>query len=373
MDFKDQIKQLAARIEKQKDNIASEEATKTAFIMPFIQALGYDVFDPTEVVPEMDCDLVKKKGEKIDYAICKDGETIMLIECKHWQQDLNLHETQLQKYFVASKAKFGVLTNGIEYRFYTDLAKPNIMDTTPFLVVDMQKLKDEQVTALRKFHKSYFNLEDIQSSASELKYMSELKAIIREEFQNPSDDMVRMLAKRVYDGAVTQKVIEQFKNIVKRSLNDYINDDIADRLNIAISSTETKNGSTAQPEQDEEPQTPQDTAQSKIVTTEEELEGFYIMKSILRDVLPSSRISYKDTQSYFAIIIDNKPYKTISRLFFDREERKRISIVKSDRSEVKYYISTLDDIYTHAEELKAEAKRYCEDDATTKDNTVNTD
>ena len=320
MDFKDQIKQLSARVEKIKDNILTEEATKNAFIMPFIQALGYDVFDPTEVVPELDCDLVKKKGEKIDYAIQKDGETIMLFECKHWQQDLNLHETQLQRYFTSSKARFGVLTNGIEYRFYSDLNKPNLMDTTPFLVVNMAKLKEDQITALRQFHKSYFNLEDILSSASELKYMSELKAVIRDEFQSPSDDMVRLLAKRVFEGMVTQKVIEQFREIVKRSLNDHINDAIADRLNIAIS----------------------------------------LVKSILRNVLPSERITYRDAQTYFAILIDDNNRKTICRLYFN-SANKRIGIVKGDKSEVRYPLTTLDDIFTHAEELKEEAKRFKED------------
>lgn len=358
MDFKDKIKQLSVRIDKIKDSIFTEEATKTAFIMPFIQALGYDVFDPTEVVPEMDCDLVKKKGEKIDYAIQKDGSTIMIIECKHWQQNLNLHETQLQRYFVASHAKFGVLTNGIEYRFYSDLSKPNLMDTAPFLVVNMCKLKEEQITALRQFHKSYFNLEDILSSASELKYMSELKAVIRDEFQTPSDDMVRLLAKRVYEGMVTQKVIEQFKEIVKRAMNDHINDAIADRLNIAISSTETKAEPVAQAEQIDEPTAPQD--EPKIITTEEELEGFYIVKSILRSVLPSERITYRDAQTYFAILIDDNNRKTISRLYFN-SANKRIGIVKGDRSEVKYPLSALDDIFSHADELKEEAKRFKED------------
>ena len=86
MDFKGHIKQLSERVAKLKENIGTEEATKTAFIMPFIQALGYDVFDPTEVVPEFTCDLGIKKGEKIDYAIYKDGQPIILIECKNWQQ-----------------------------------------------------------------------------------------------------------------------------------------------------------------------------------------------------------------------------------------------------------------------------------------------
>ena len=92
MDFKDQIKILADRVSKLKEQILTEEATKNAFIMPFIQALGYDVFNPLEVVPEYITDIGTKKGEKIDYAIFRDGEPILLIECKHWGQDLSLHE-----------------------------------------------------------------------------------------------------------------------------------------------------------------------------------------------------------------------------------------------------------------------------------------
>jgi len=355
MDFKDQIKQLSARIDKVKDNIATEEATKNAFIMPFIQALGYDVFDPTEVVPELDCDLVKKKGEKIDYAIQKDGETIMLFECKHWQQNLNLHETQLARYFVSSKAKFGVLTNGIEYRFYSDLSKPNLMDESPFLVVNMLNLKDEQITALRQFHKSYFNLEGILSSASQLKYMSSLKAVIREEFQNPSEDLVRMLARRVYDGLVTKNVIEQFTELVKKSLTEYVNDAIADRLNIAMATTETKPEQAA--DTDEPVPAAEDGEDSKIVTTEEEMEGFYIVKAILRNAIAAERIFYRDAQSYFAILIDDSNRKTICRLYFN-SANKRLAIIKADKSEVKYNIDTLDDIYAHADELKAEVARF---------------
>lgn len=188
MDFKDSIKQISERIEKLKDNLPTEEATKNAFVMPFISALGYDVFNPLEVLPEMTCDIGTKKGEKIDYAIMKDGEPIMLIECKHWQQDLNLHDNQLLRYFNVSKAKFGVLTNGIIYRFYTDLEEPNKMDEKPFLEINMTDLKDAQIDELKKFHRSYFDIETILSSASELKYMGELRTIINKEFSNPSPE-----------------------------------------------------------------------------------------------------------------------------------------------------------------------------------------
>ena len=88
MDFKDQIKLLGDRVNKLKDQIATEEATKNAFIMPFLQALGYDVFNPMEVVPEYISDIGTKKGEKIDYAIMKDNTPCILVECKHIAQNL---------------------------------------------------------------------------------------------------------------------------------------------------------------------------------------------------------------------------------------------------------------------------------------------
>ena len=216
MDFKDSILQLAERVKSLKESIQTEEATKNAFIMPFIQILGYDVFNPLEVVPEMDCDIVKKKGEKIDYAIMKDGSPIMLIECKHWKQDLNLHDNQLKRYYVASKAKFGVLTNGIVYRFYADLIKENIMDDVPFLEINLEKIREAQIEEVKKFCKENFDLDNILSSANELKYMSEVKKIIRSEFDEPSPELVKLLTKRVYEGIVTQKVLDQFTDIIQR-------------------------------------------------------------------------------------------------------------------------------------------------------------
>jgi len=114
MDFKDEIKQLGERVVKLKEQILTEEATKNAFIMPFIKALGYDVFNPIEVVPEFVSDIGLKKGEKIDYAIFREGTPTILVECKHWAQNLDLHDGQLLRYFHVSKAKFGQIENSFE-------------------------------------------------------------------------------------------------------------------------------------------------------------------------------------------------------------------------------------------------------------------
>ena len=361
MDFKDSILQLADRVLALKESIQTEEATKNAFIMPFIQILGYDVFNPLEVVPEMDCDIAKKKGEKIDYAIMKDGSPIMLIECKHWKQDLNLHDNQLKRYYVASKAKFGVLTNGIVYRFYADLIKENIMDDVPFLEINLEKIRETQIEEVKKFCKENFDLDNILSSANELKYMSEVKKVIRSEFAEPSPELVKLLTKRVYEGIVTQKVLDQFTDIVMRALKSHINDVMSEKLGIAIKATEAEGAPVKAPaatnEQEEEPMK-DDEKTSKINTTVDEIEGYYIVKSIVCEIISPERVTYRDSQSYFAIFADDNNRKPICRLHFNNPNNKRIGFVDENKNVQLESIEKLDDIYNFKKQLIEAAKRY---------------
>ena len=357
MDFKDSIKQISERIENLKDNLQTEEATKTALIMPFINALGYDVFNPLEVLPEMCCDIGTKKGEKIDYAIMKDGEPVILIECKHWAQDLNLHDNQLLRYFNVSKAKFGVLTNGIIYRFYTDLAEPNKMDGKPFLEVNLLDLKDAQIEELKKFHKSYFDINEILSSASELKYMGELKTAIGKEFSSPTPDFVKYFGKQVYDGVFTPKVLEQFTGLVKRTIGNYINDTISERLKAAIKDNE-ENREKTEDEATEQTTDSKEKDDAKIITTEEELEAFYIIKSILRATVPAERVTYRDAQTYFAVFIDNNNRKTVCRLYLDSATNKRLTFLDENKKEQHNKIQSIDDIYNYADQLIAAASKF---------------
>lgn len=347
MDFKDSIKQLAETVIALKDNVLTEEATKNAFVMPFINALGYNVFNPLEVIPEMTCDIAMKKGEKIDYAIMKDGEAIILIECKHWAQDLNLHDNQLMRYFNVSKAKFGVLTNGINYRFYTDLMEPNKMDEKPFLEVDITDLKDAQIEELKKFHKSYFDVDNVLSSASELKYTGELKNIIAKEFASPSSEFVKYFAKQVYDGIITAKVLDQFTHLTKKSINTYINDLISERLKSALKTETAKE----EKEEKVDVENNQIENDSKIVTTEEEIESYMIVKSILRQKVDLSRVVYRDTQTYFGILLDDNNRKPICRMYFNGISKKYIATFDENKKETKHEISCLDDIYNLSEQL----------------------
>lgn len=346
MDFKDQILQLAARVEKLLPQLKTEEATKNALIMPFIQVMGYDVFNPFEVNPEFIADIGIKKGEKVDYAIMQEGEPTILIECKHHLEKLDPHNSQLFRYFHTTKAKFGLLTNGLSYRFYTDLEEKNKMDNTPFFEFSITEIKETEITELKKFHKSYFDIESITNTASELKYLNELKTLLNKEMITPSEPFVTFFTKQIYAGPITAKIKDQFSPIIKRSFHLLISDAINERLKSALN--QEKQLEVADDSKPEENLAAEPS--SLIVTTEEELEGFYIIKSMLRQHLDAKRVKYRDAQSYFAILLDDNNRKTICRLYLGGSKN-YIAILDEQKKEIKHEIKSLDELYQYSEAL----------------------
>lgn len=351
LDFKDTIIQLSDRISKLKDSIETEEATKNAFIMPMLQALGYDVFNPLEVIPEFTCDIGTKKGEKIDYAIQKNSKPIMLIEAKHCKQALTLLDNQLLRYFHVSDTRFGILTNGILYRFYTDIDKNNVMDEKPFLEVDMENLSDAKIDQLKKFHKSYFNENEILSTANELKLTIAIKNVVKREFLNPSDDFTRFFVKEINDGKYSAKLIEIYTPILKKCIQSHINDVISERLNTAIES-----GKEDVEKKDTKQETPEDAVMvsedGKVVTTKDEIDAFMIVKNILRQKIDVSRISYKDFQSYFTIRIDNNSWKWVLRFSISKMGIMKIGIPTENYKNSEWItIEKLDDIYNYSDRI----------------------
>ncbi|RZK41170.1 MAG: restriction endonuclease [Pedobacter sp.] len=313
MDLKLKLEQLHQRVIGLKDQINTEEATKNAFVMPFIQILGYDIFNPTEVIPEHVCDIGTKKGEKIDYVIRRDEEPILIIECKHWKENADAHNSQLHRYYHVSKARFGVLTNGTVYNFYTDLERPNIMDEKPFLTIDIEDLKDSAIKILESFTKTEYNLESILDSAEALKYIKAIRKEFENEIEKPSDELVKLLVNRFFDKPLTASRMATFKEYTKKALSISINDSISYRLKSALSisdNIESKADHKVDPI-DENVETP------TIITTAEEVEAFQIVKAILREKIPSERISQRDTQSYFGVLFDNNNRKPICRFHFN--------------------------------------------------------
>jgi len=347
MELQNKLKALADKIVQMKEKIETEEATKNAFIMPFINILGYDIFNPIEVIPEFTADLGLKKGEKVDYAIFQNGEPILIIECKNWKEDLNVHNSQLFRYFHVTKTRFALLTNGIEYKFYSDLEESNKMDEKPFLEFDICNIKESTINEIAKFHKSKFDVTKIVDNASSLKYTKEIKKILDRELQEPSSEFVRHFANPVYSGRLTEKVMEQFKELVLKATNQYISEKVNDRLTSALNKETEK-----QQEEviEEEPK-------SNVTTTEEELEAFQIVVAILRRSLSKDRIVHRDTQSYFGILLDDNNRKPLCRLHLNGG-KKYISLFHENKKEIKEPIDSIDEIYRFEKELLQTVENY---------------
>ncbi|WP_288438251.1 type I restriction endonuclease [uncultured Chryseobacterium sp.] len=355
MDLKIKLEQLQQKVSGLKDQISTEEATKNAFVMPFIQILGYDIFNPTEVIPEHVCDIGTKKGEKVDYVIKNNDEPIFIIECKHWKESADAHNSQLHRYYHVSKTRFGVLTNGIIYNFYTDLEKPNIMDEKPFFTINMEDLKDSSIKILESFTKKDYNLESILDSAEALKYIKAIRKEFEKEIESPSDEIVKLLVGRFFEKPMTANRMLSFKEYTKKALTSSINESISFRLKSALNINEQIE------KQEDDIKTPQsidENNDSKVVTTEEELEGFQIVKAIMREKVPAERIAYRDTLSYFGILLDNNNRKPLCRLHFNTSNKYIETFSNGKDAGEKALLNSLDDIYNFREELHKALENY---------------
>ena len=341
MEFLEKIKALAVRVEKQKDSILTEEACKNAFVMPFLNALGYDVFNPEIVVPEFTADFGVKKGEKVDYAIKLNGVITMLVECKPCGSDLaQQHTSQLYRYFSVTDARFSILTNGLNYWFFSDLDEKNRMDQRPFFRFDILDHRPSHIAELSKFTHDQFDLDRILTTASTLKYSSAIQKEFANELEEPSDDMIKLFALRVYDGHFTKRVRDEFRDIVANAFKESIREMVNRRLTSALEVTSERSSPTMQDNID-------DAGEEKVVTTQDEIEAFHIVKSIVRRVAKADRIVMRDAKSYCAILLDDNNRKPIARLHFNRS--KRYLGVFSNKQEERVPIETLEDIYDHSE------------------------
>ncbi|WP_341504204.1 type I restriction endonuclease [Gallaecimonas sp. GXIMD4217] len=343
MDFTDRLNNLVTKAKSQKGQLETEEATKNAFVMPFINSvLGYDVFNPSEVIPEFTADVGTKRNEKVDYAIAREGRIVALIECKHCGSELNSkHASQLFRYFSVTEARLAILTNGIRYQFFTDLDAPNKMDERPFLELNLEELNEAIVPELKRLTKDAFDIDAMLSCAGELKYTGAIKKLISAEFKSPSEELVKHFASQVYDGKLMPAVRQQFEELTKKAMKLFLNEEINTRLKSAMATEDVveeiilDNPEKAKPD---------------IVTTEEELEGFYIVKSILRSHVDLQRLAARDTKSYFGILLDDNNRKPICRLHFNRNQ-KYLGVFDENKIEERIPLTSLDDIFDHAERL----------------------
>jgi hypothetical protein len=353
-DFEDKVRDLAARIPGQREHIRTEEACKSALVMPFINALGYNVFDPREVTPELVADVGTKKGEKVDYAILREGKPIMLFECKGCDCNLdNAHASQLYRYFSVTDARFGILTNGIIYRFFSDLDAANKMDGKPFFEVNLLALDDVVIGELAKFSKTAFDVGSILATASQMKYMKEIKRVLAGEMQEPSEELVRFFLSRVYEGRATTAVRGQFADLVRRSLQEFVSERVRDRLKSALAGETGLAVSMPTPVAEVAAEGEEQTQ-----PTEEELQAWLVVKAILSEIIDPRRITMRDQKSYCAILFDDNNRRPVCRLHFNAKSKKHVGLFDETRTETRVSVNDVHDLFRHAAHLKATIQRY---------------
>lgn len=357
MDFIDQLRLLATRIANTKAVVQTEEATKNAMIMPFIQILGYNVFDPLEVTPELVADVGTKKGEKVDYAILRDGKPIILFECKKAGDDLSIkHAGQLFRYFHVTEARFGVLTNGLIYRFFTDLEKPNVMDEKPFFEFNILDFNERDVEELKKFAKAAFDLDLILNTANELKYTRAIQSLLSEWMASPSEDFVRLVSTDLLAGRrFTPAIKDQFTLITKRAFEQLIGERINERLKGAMS---PESISLPDPPVVMPPAPLADSGEPAVATSAEELEGFHTVRSIVRGLVGAKRVVMRDAQTYCAVLLDDNNRKPICRLRFNNLEKLKLGVFNDKKEEDVVALESVDDIHNYSEQLKATVTSY---------------
>jgi predicted type IV restriction endonuclease len=366
MDFEEKIKKLGSEIIKNRDHIKTEQATKSASVMPFFQILGYNVFDPLEFVPEYVADIGIKKGEKVDYAVLSNEEPIIIIECKNHSKELNIHSTQLQRYFYVTQARLAILTNGIIYRFYSDLVEFNKMDDKPFLEFDITNINDFEIFEIKKFQKSIFNLEEILKSAKEIQNSYEIKEILIKEFNNPSKEFVKFIVKQISSRTLTLKILNQFTPIVKKTIYQVICE--IQKHHLKLDSKKESKLDKKKKYFDKIQFIKIDRSEkTAIVSYDKMTEGFYIVKSILRKLMNPGRIHQRNTKKYLSILLDNTNSKPICRLYLNSEQT-YLSIFDRNKKEIKYKLMVIDDIYDYEDIIINKAASYLKKDKNTDPN-----
>lgn len=335
MIFEEGIVSFTKELVLKKKGISTEETTKIALVLPFLRFLGYDVENPQELKAEYSADVGVKKSEKIDLAVCIENEVKMLIECKPANVRLNSnHQDQLYRYFSVSDVKIAILTNGIVYWFFTDYDAPGRMDEEPFLEIDLRNLSDSKIQSLKLFTKDDFSLEKIQNHVEELKYRQAIHNVLLEEIRYPSDELIRVIAKRAYSGMLTKARMKYFERIIKDEMRDVFENDY-------------------------------EIDPSEIITVDEEMEGFYIVRAIVSEAIDSQRVSLRDRKSYCGILLDDNHHYPICRLYFNDLDNLVVAFFDSmqkdkhgGRIEEQIAINEVVDIYRFKEKLIETVRAY---------------
>lgn len=322
--FTQEVLKHAQHISNVGEHCTTEETTKQALILPLLAILGFSPYDPTKVRAEYAADLPGvKNGERVDYALFCQSLPVMLIEAKPYKENLTNHAPQLMRYFNASpEVEFAIITNGREWRFFTDLKNKNVMDEKPFLTINFEKLDQNKVKTLFGFHHDTFQPETLRLLAEENTYLSAFTKTISRSLKEVDPDFVRYVASHSNTGRqLTQKFIESVTPLVKQAIQKAVSEMVVSGLSSPNQQTET---ATEKAESDTDTNENSDKVldivdpnNSKIVTTINEQNLFNMVTVLLGS---EADIESKDTESYFSILYQGKSNRWLLRYFGDKQK-----------------------------------------------------
>lgn len=329
--FKERIASHAEHVKKVAHICTTEETTKQALILPLLDILGFSAFDPNKVRAEYQADFPgAKSGERVDYALFCNGAPVMFIEAKSYTENLSNHCPQLSRYFNATpEVAICAITNGREWRFFTDLSNKNIMDSEPFLTVDVTMLNENDVAQLYQFRHDKFQPDALRSLAEESIYLTAFTESITESLKEVDLDFVRYVAGRAnIQRQFTQRYLESIRHIVKQAVQNTVSSMVVSGL----SAPKVQEEATPVEKEQEDPTAPIiDPENNKIVTTYAERRLFDLVKSILPD---DASIEAKDTESYFSVLVDGKSNRWILRYFDNKQRPSVIFPIELEESDI---------------------------------------
>lgn len=330
-ELKNNLTELSSKASILKNQITNEESTKTSLILPFFRMLGYDIENPQIISPEYTVG-----ADKVDYSIMQNSMPLLFIEAKNVKENLNKHVDQAKKYFNNSDVKIICLTNGLIYNFYSDMNKDNEMDNDPFLSLNIEKITDYEIQYLKQLSIDNFTMENY----NDIIYHIKITEFIRHQLENPSEEFVRFVTNNISSRRKTKKFLDRLRKLIFKSMENVLNI-------ISGSSTIVFNPEGCKSK----------ASNSQAVTTEEELEGYKIIVSILSKVFSIDNLSFKDTTSYFSIIADKKPGQWIARLCLGTK-KKSILLPDGSRNGCRYYLNSIEDLYKYEDEILESASKY---------------
>ncbi|MEC8125296.1 MAG: type I restriction endonuclease [Pseudomonadota bacterium] len=323
-DFILRLKNHIDHVKKVGEHCLTEETTKQALILPLLDILGFNPYDPTKVLAEFAADFPGVKAtERVDYALYCNGQPVMFIEAKSYSSNLTNHAPQLSRYFNSSLGvTIGAITNGREWRFFTDLINPNVMDEKPFLTVDFTKAAPEDLTQLAEFKHDNFHAEKLRFFAEENQYIQQFKTVIKKSINDVDIDFVRYVAQQAnIQRQLNAKFLESIQPFVQQAVQQAISDTVVKGLSsptiITAQPVEQKNQSASIETTPNEgvvvPIVNPDN--DKIITTKDEQELFNIISELFPDVDLISR----DTESYYSVLYQGKNNRWLFRYDVNRK------------------------------------------------------